>query len=54
MDRRKTLKTIATGGAAAMAFPHLQGLAQANRYARYKGQTVVINYPAHPHYDQAE
>ena len=28
--------------------------AQQNRYAKYKGKTIVVNFPAHPHYDQAE
>lgn len=28
--------------------------AQNDRYAKFRGQTIVVNYPAHPHYDQAE
>lgn len=50
MKRRQLLQ----GAAASAALgPWVHTMAQ-NRYAKYKGQTIVINYPAHPHYDQAE
>jgi multiple sugar transport system substrate-binding protein len=53
--RRRWLKAgagLGVGlGAAGMA-PVVRG--QGDRYAKYRGQTIVINYPAHPHYDQAE
>lgn len=50
MKRRQLLQGAAAGAALG---PWVHTLAQ-NRYAKYKGQTLVINYPAHPHYDQAE
>lgn len=50
MKRRTVLQATA---AAAAAGPWVH-LAAQNRYAKYKGQTLVVNYPAHPHYDQAE
>ena len=50
--KRRTL--IQTAGGAAMgllgAGLPLVGHTQ-DRYAKYKGQTVVMNIPAHPHYD---
>ena len=50
MKRRQLLQ----GAAASAALgPWVHTMAQ-SRYAKYKGQTIVINYPAHPHYDQAE
>ena len=50
MKRRQLLQ----GAAASAALgPWVHTLAQ-DRYAKYKGQTIVINFPAHPHYDQAE
>src|SRR6218665_256228 len=50
MKRRQLLQ----GAAASAALgPWAHTMAQ-DRYAKYKGQTIVINYPAHPHYDQAE
>ena len=27
------------------------GMADANPYAKYKGTTIVVNWPAHGHYD---
>ncbi|MFO1291785.1 MAG: sugar ABC transporter substrate-binding protein [Rubrivivax sp.] len=30
------------------------GRAAADRYAKHRGSTIVVNYPAHPHYDAAE
>ena len=53
MDRRTTLKAL--GAATAVSgFTLIKGAAAQDRYAKYRGQTIVINYPAHPHYDQAE
>ena len=50
MKRRQLLQCAAAGAAIG---PWVHTLAQ-DRYAKYKGQTLVVNYPAHPHYDQAE
>ena len=50
MKRRQLLQGAAAGAALG---PWVHTLAQ-DRYAKYKGQTIVVNYPAHPHYDQAE
>jgi multiple sugar transport system substrate-binding protein len=50
MKRRQLIQGAAAGAALG---PWVHALAQ-NRYAKYKGQTIVVNYPAHPHYDQAE
>lgn len=50
MKRRQLLQGAAAGAALG---PWAHTLAQ-DRYAKYKGQTIVVNYPAHPHYDQAE
>jgi len=50
MKRRQLLQGAAAGAALG---PWVHTLAQ-DRYAKYKGQTLVVNYPAHPHYDQAE
>ena len=50
--KRRTLIQTAGGGALGLlgaALP-LFGYAQ-DRYAKYKGQTVVLSIPAHPHYD---
>jgi multiple sugar transport system substrate-binding protein len=49
MKRRDALKTIA-GSVFGAGFPIASTRAQ-DRYAKYRGQTVVINIPAHPHYD---
>ena len=55
MQRRTLIKTGGMAGIlAAGQFPLIQGVFAQDRFAKYKGQTVVINYPAHPHYDQAE
>jgi len=50
MKRRQLIQAAA---ATAAMGPWVHTLAQ-DRYAKYKGQTIVINFPAHPHYDQAE
>ncbi|MGB3554829.1 MAG: extracellular solute-binding protein [Jannaschia sp.] len=39
-----------TGAAVAVA---IAGAAHANPYAPYEGTTLVVNFPAHPHYDAA-
>ena len=39
-----------TGAAVAVA---IAGAASANPYAPYEGTTLVVNFPAHPHYDAA-
>ncbi|MEM9797861.1 MAG: extracellular solute-binding protein [Pseudomonadota bacterium] len=39
-----------TGAAIAVA---MAGAAHANPYAEYEGTTLVVNFPAHPHYDAA-
>ncbi len=50
--KRRTLIQTAGGGALGLlgAGLPLFGYAQ-DRYAKYKGQTVVLSIPAHPHYD---
>lgn len=50
MQRRQLLQGAAAGAALG---PWVHTLAQ-DRYAKVRGQTIVVNYPAHPHYDQAE
>lgn len=57
MKRRDCLKVIG-GGALAMAgvpaaTAAMVATAAADRYAKYKGSTIVVNWPAHPHYDAA-
>ena len=49
--RRNVLRAGAGLSAVSLA-PSLR--AQNDRYAKFRGQTIVVNYPAHPHYDQAE
>ena len=51
MERREFVKAVgATMLGASLPF----SARGQNRYAKYRGQTIVVNYPAHPHYDQAE
>jgi len=50
MQRRRLLQGAL---ASVMGAPWVHTQAQ-DRYAKYRGQTIVVNYPAHPHYDQAE
>ena len=49
---------LQSGGIAAILsaaqFPLIKNSLAQDRYAKYRGQTVVFNYPAHPHYDQVE
>lgn len=49
--KRRQLVQAAAATAALGPWVHTQAQ---DRYAKYKGQTIVINFPAHPHYDQAE
>ena len=44
----KSLKTTVVAGAAATL---MAGTALANPYAEYEGTTLIVNFPAHPHYD---
>ena len=44
----KTLKTATIGAVSALA---LATAALADPYAPYRGETVIVNFPAHPHYD---
>lgn len=49
MQRRQLMKSAAiTVFGASLPF---SGAVAQNRYAKYAGQTVLINIPAHPHYD---
>ncbi|MBN8558882.1 MAG: extracellular solute-binding protein [Burkholderiales bacterium] len=49
--KRRQLIQGAAATAALGPFVHVQAQ---DRYAKYRGQTIVVNYPAHPHFDQAE
>lgn len=50
--KRRTLIQSAGGGALSLLSAGLPLVARAqDRYAKYKGQTVVMSIPAHPHYD---
>jgi len=51
MQRRQLMKSAAITVFGA-GLPYSGAIAQ-NRYAKYAGQTVTINIPAHPHYDAA-
>lgn len=52
MKRRELLKAGGIAGILAAAqFPLIRGVWAQDRYAKYRGQTVVMNIPAHPHYD---
>ena len=57
-DRREALKTlglVTAAVAASTTLPHFSvaGAQASSRYAKYKGSTVVISLPAHPHFDAA-
>jgi multiple sugar transport system substrate-binding protein len=54
MKRRDTLKALGALAAAGAQFPLIRAAAAQDRHAKYRGTTIVVNYPAHPHYDQAE
>ncbi|MEP0962447.1 MAG: hypothetical protein ABJQ70_05520 [Roseobacter sp.] len=45
---KKFLKASAVGMTAAAL---LSGAAFADPYAEYEGTTLIVNFPAHPHYD---
>src|SRR5512139_690916 len=52
MKRREVLKAGGVAGILAAAqFPLIKGVWAQDRYAKYKGTTVVMSVPAHPHYD---
>lgn len=44
----RSLKTTTLAGVAALL---MTGTALANPYADYEGTTLIVNFPAHPHYD---
>lgn len=47
-------RTALGGLAATIAAPAYVGRAYANPFARFRGTTLVVNFPAHPHYDAVE
>ena len=49
MDRKQALKTIGYSVFGA-SLPIASTWAQ-DRYVKFKGQSVVLNIPSHPHYD---
>ena len=49
MQRKEAIKTIASAVFGA-SFPVASSWAQ-DRHAKFRGQSVVINIPSHPHYD---
>lgn len=51
IDRRTLLRGSAAACASSLAAPFIAGRAYANPYARFKGTTLVVNFPAHPHFD---
>ncbi len=52
MNRRDCLMLLA--GGATLAAPAIRpARAATDRFAKYKGATIVVNWPAHPHYDAA-
>lgn len=53
---RKTVsrRAVIAGGAATLAAPMFINRAYANPFARFRGTTLVVNFPAHPHYDAVE
>ena len=52
LSRRQALKTSAAA-AAAIAMPYY-ARAQGTGWGKLKGQTIVVNWPAHPHYAVAK
>ncbi|MEL6701167.1 MAG: hypothetical protein AAFO58_05745 [Pseudomonadota bacterium] len=44
----KSMKRVALGTSTAIA---LASMAAANPYAEYEGTTLIVNFPAHPHYN---
>ena len=55
MKRRAALKALGAGAAATagLQFPFIRTARAQDRYAKYRGSTIVVNVPAHPHYDVA-
>jgi multiple sugar transport system substrate-binding protein len=47
-------RSIIAGAASTLAAPLFINRSYANPYARFKGTTLVVNFPAHPHYDAVE
>ena len=47
LNKLTTVASAALGALSLSAF----GYAQSDPYADYRGQTVIVNFPAHPHYD---
>ena len=45
------LKSLMKSAVASIAGILLAGAATANPYAEYEGTTLIVNFPAHPHYD---
>jgi len=52
VSRRAALAGLA-GAGAVLASPAILRAQTANRFAKYRGKTIVVNVPAHPHYDVA-
>ncbi len=50
MQRRDCLNLIGFG---VLALSGVSAAAAQDRYAQYRGTTIVVNWPAHPHYDAA-
>lgn len=50
MQRRDCLNLIGVG---VLALSGVSAAAAQDRYAKYRGTTIVVNWPAHPHYDAA-
>lgn len=50
MQRRDCLNLIGVG---VLALSGVSAAAAEDRYAKYRGTTIVVNWPAHPHYDAA-
>ena len=54
MNRRDCLKLLAAPLAVPLAAPLIRtARAATDRFAKFKGTTIVVNWPAHPHYDAA-
>lgn len=54
ISRRDALRTtLAAGAAAALPLPHY-ARAQGTGWSKLKGQTIVINWPSHPHFAVAK
>jgi multiple sugar transport system substrate-binding protein len=52
MKRRELIKAGGIAGILAAAqFPLIRGAWAQDRFAKYRGQTVVMSVPSHPHYD---